>query len=416
MSFAAAPCAGLVAATSGKQAVSAALPAVPSNSRLVQQRVCSSGRVFTADRSSRRSGRPVCAAAGDAAPAKAVGGTPVPKNTILVVGGTGTLGRQVVRRALDEGYEVRCIVRPRLSPADFLRDWGATTVQADLTDPSSLPAALVGVSTVIDCATARPEESTDKIDWEGKVALIQCAQAMGIQRYIFCSILHCDKHPEVPLMNIKHCTEQFLAASGLNYTVFRICGFMQAIIGNYAVPILEEKPVWGTTDQTRTAYMDTQDVARLIMAALRSDAAVGRTLPLAGPKAWTNQEVIALCEELADCDAEVRNVPVWLLKGTRGLLRSFQWATDAADRLAFAEVLSSNESFSADMGETYKLLGVDPASITTLDAYLKDYFTAILKKLKDVGATSKQTNFYICERAAHALGGGCGLAGGAAAA
>lgn len=32
----------------------------------------------------------------------------------------------------------------------------------------------------------------------------------------------------------------------------------QAIIGNYAVPILEEKPVWGTTDQTRTAYMDTQ--------------------------------------------------------------------------------------------------------------------------------------------------------------
>jgi D-arabinose 1-dehydrogenase-like Zn-dependent alcohol dehydrogenase len=129
---------------------------------------------------SRRPRTQLVCAAGDAA--KAVGGTPVPKNSILVVGGTGTLGRQVVRRALDEGYEVRCIVRPRLSPADFLRDWGATTVQADLTDPSSLPAALVGVSAVIDCATARPEESTDKVDWEGKVALIQCAQAMGIQR------------------------------------------------------------------------------------------------------------------------------------------------------------------------------------------------------------------------------------------
>ena len=119
------------------------------------------------------------------APAPVAGSTPVPKNTMLVVGGTGTLGRQIVRRALDEGYDVRCIVRPRQNPADFLRDWGATTVQADLTDPSSLPAALVGIHTVVDCATARPEESAAVVDWEGKKALIQCAQAMGVQRYLF---------------------------------------------------------------------------------------------------------------------------------------------------------------------------------------------------------------------------------------
>ncbi|KAI3438202.1 hypothetical protein D9Q98_000639 [Chlorella vulgaris] len=365
---------------------------VPGGSRLVAVRRSSA---FTTQRGGRRSARQSLCTVAANEPAKAMGGTPVPKNSILVVGGTGTLGRQVVRRALDEGYEVRCIVRPRLSPADFLRDWGATTVQADLTDPSSLPAALVGVSAVIDCATARPEESTDKVDWEGKVALIQCAQAMGIQRYVFCSILHCDKHPEVPLMNIKYSTEQFLASSGLNYTTFRLCGFMQAIIGNYAVPILEEKAVWGTTDATRTAYLDTQDVARMVMAALRSEAAIGKTLPLAGPKAWSTGEVIELCEKLADCDAEVRNVPVWLLKGTRAILRSFQWASDAADRLAFAEVLSSNESFSADMTETYVVLGVDPASVSSLEDYLKAYFDRILKKLKEVGASSKQSNFYV---------------------
>lgn len=52
-------------------------------------------------------------------------------------------------------------------------------LQADLTDPTSLPATLVGISAIIDCATARPEESTQKVDWEGKVALIQCAQVGG---------------------------------------------------------------------------------------------------------------------------------------------------------------------------------------------------------------------------------------------
>ena len=49
-------------------------------------------------------------------------------------------------------------------------------LQVDLNDPTSIPAALVGISTIVDCATARPEESAQKIDWDGKVALIQSAQ------------------------------------------------------------------------------------------------------------------------------------------------------------------------------------------------------------------------------------------------
>jgi uncharacterized protein YbjT (DUF2867 family) len=282
-----------------------------------------------------------------------------------------------------------------MNPADFLRDWGATTVKADLTDPTSLPAALVGVHAVIDCATARPEESADVVDWEGKVALIQAAAAMGVQRYVFFSILGADRHPEVPLMNIKACTERLLAESGMDFTVLRLAGFMQAAIGNYAVPVLEGRPCWGTSDATRTAYIEATDAARAALAALRSEAAVGRTLPLAGPAAYTTREVIAMCERLADEEAEVRDGPVWLLKAARGALRSFQWAGDAADRLAFADLLAAGEDFDAPMAETYAVLGLDPASQTSLEAYLKEYFTQILKKLKEVGATSDKANFYI---------------------
>ena len=56
----------------------------------------------------------------------------------------------------------------------------------------------------------------------------------------------------------------------------------QAIIGNYAVPILEEKQVWGTNDQTRTAYLDTTDVARMTLASLRCTACSLSDLAAAG--------------------------------------------------------------------------------------------------------------------------------------
>ena len=100
------------------------------------------------------------------------------------------------------------------------------------------------------------------IDWEAKVATIQTAAAMGISRYVFYSIDQCDKHREVPLMNMKYAVEEYLKVSGMDYGA-RLCGFMQQLIARIAVPVLEEQPLWGTDDDTKTAYLDTQDVAKM---------------------------------------------------------------------------------------------------------------------------------------------------------
>jgi uncharacterized protein YbjT (DUF2867 family) len=319
-----------------------------------------------------------------------------PNKLILVIGATGTLGRQIVRRALEDVYNVRCTVRPREIPADFLREWGASVVNLDLKEPASIPPAFVGVHTVIDAATVRPEEGIIKTDWKGKLALVQTAEAMKIQRYIFFSILDCDKYPSIPLMNIKACTEEFIEKTRLDYTVFRLCGFMQAIIGNYAIPILEEKSVWGTNDKSRTAYMNTQDIAKITLATLEMPETVRRKLTLTGPKSWTTQEVIDLCENLSTGSiAKTTLVPTWVLKVMRVLLSRFEWSIDAADRLAFINVTESSKNTSVDSSETYNLLGMDPSNLTTLEEYLKEYYGNMIKKLKEVGAESRQTDFYV---------------------
>ena len=304
---------------------------------------------------------------------------------ILVVGATGTLGRQIVRHALEEGHQVQCLVRnPR--KATFLKEWGATLVKGDLCQPETLPRTLEGVEAVIDAATARPTDALTikDVDWEGKVNLIQACKTAGVERYIFFSILNAEAYPEVPLMDIKRCTEQFLKDAELNYTILKPCGFMQGLIPQYAIPILDNQAVWVTGESTPIAYMDTLDIAKFGVRALAVSETEKQTFPLAGSRAWTADEIINLCEQLSGKDAKISRLPMRLLKFLSRAMRFFQWTRNASDRLMFANVLVSGKPFDADMAAVYDTFGFDPKEMTTLETYLKEYFSRIMKKLKEI--------------------------------
>jgi uncharacterized protein YbjT (DUF2867 family) len=305
--------------------------------------------------------------------------------TLLVVGATGTLGRQIARRALDEGYQVRCLVRS-FKRAAFLKEWGAELVRGNLCDPETLPAAFDGVTAVIDAATARATDSLSikQVDWEGKLALMQAAKSAGVQRYIFFSILDAEKYPDVPLMEIKRCNEAALAESGLNYTILRLAGFMQGLIGQYAIPILDNQAVWMTGEVVPIAYMNTQDIAKFAIRALSVPETENKTFPVVGTRAWSGDEIVALCNRLAGKEAKIIRSPLSLLRTVRKIARFFQWSWNVADRLAFVEVLASGKPLTASMDEVYPIFGLDPKETTTLEAYLQEYFSRIMKKLKEL--------------------------------
>ncbi|MEC7248254.1 MAG: NAD(P)H-binding protein [Cyanobacteriota bacterium] len=306
---------------------------------------------------------------------------------VLVVGGTGTLGRQIARRALDQGHDVRCMVRtPR--KASFLQEWGVELTRGDLLEPASLDYALDGVDAVIDAATSRPDDprSIYETDWDGKLNLLRACERAGVKRLVFLSLLDADKHRDVPLMDIKYCTEKLLRESELDYTVLQGAAFMQGVISQFAIPVLESQTVWVSGSPTSIAYLNTQDMARFAVSALDHPHTIRKTFPVVGPKAWNTGEVVQLCELASGKSARVFRVPPALLDLTAGICSFFEPAVNVAERLAFAAVTGGGGSLSAPMDETYTSFEIDPEEITGLEEYIREYYDTILKRLRAMEA------------------------------
>jgi len=198
--------------------------------------------------------------------------------SLLIIGATGTLGRQIVLQALTKGYQVRCLVR-NFRKANFLKEWGAELVYADLTRPETIPPCFKGITAIIDASTSRANElnSFKKVDWNGKLYLIEAAKAANIKRFIFFSAQNVEQFKNIPLMKLKNGVELELKNSKINYTIFRLTGFYQGLIEQYAIPILENLPIWLTNENTSISYMDTQDIAKFCIRSLQIPKTVNQT-------------------------------------------------------------------------------------------------------------------------------------------
>lgn len=318
--------------------------------------------------------------------------------SLLIIGGTGTLGRQMVLQALMKGYPVRCMVR-NFRKANFLKEWGVELVYGDLTKPETLPPCFKGITAVIDASTSRPDEfeSLKNVDWDGKLALIEAAKAANIQRFIFFSAQNVEQFDNIPLMKLKYGIEKKLAESSVPYTIFRLTGFYQGLIEQYAIPILENLPIWVTNENTSIAYMDTQDIAKFTMRALQIPQTINQTFFLSGLKSWVSSEIITLCEQLAGQTARVQRVPLIVLKLISNFFGFFEWGQNISDRLAFVEILNSENNFSKSTFDLYKLFKVDSEEIVQLDDYFLEYFIRLLKRLRDINFedVQKQRNLII---------------------
>jgi len=306
--------------------------------------------------------------------------------SLLVIGSTGTLGRQVVKQALDEGYKVRCLVRD-FRRAAFLKDWGAELIYGDLSIPSTIPVALKGVNIVIDAATIRSTSNytSEIIDGRGKLALLEAAKLVGIKKIIYFSILNASKNPSIPLLDLKLKLEKKLETSGLDYTIFQCSGFFQGLISQYALPVLENETIWLPGDSAPVAYLDTQDAAKAVIQNLNTSKYTSKTVSLIGGKFWTPKEIIELCERLSGKTAKISYIPFILFILLRSFFRCFEFTWNIADRLQFGEIGNDSNSTAKPSNE----IAWDFNRLS-LENYLQEYFSKIMKKLRETNYQQSQ--------------------------
>jgi uncharacterized protein YbjT (DUF2867 family) len=202
---------------------------------------------------------------------------------ILVVGGTGTVGSEVVRQLKSRGEQVFVLTR---SPEHASKlPQGVTGIVGDLLDPTKL-GAFAGMEAVF---LLNPVSTTES--FEGLLG-VNGARDAGAKRIVYLSVHNADRAPHLPHFGGKLGIEAAVMKSGMEYTIVRPNNFYQNdiwfkdVLLNYGV---YPQPI-GSAGLSR---VDVRDIGEVAVAALTTNAHDKKIYNLVGPEVVTGESTAA---------------------------------------------------------------------------------------------------------------------------
>jgi nucleoside-diphosphate-sugar epimerase/predicted dehydrogenase len=124
-----------------------------------------------------------------ARPTQAAPAVPAPQKapSVLVIGGTGFIGKRLVRALLDAGHGVRVLSRSRATAAYELEGLSVDVAEGALHDSAAVARAMQGIDVVyhLGKATGRRWQDYVEQDIEPTRVVAQCALAAGVRRFIY---------------------------------------------------------------------------------------------------------------------------------------------------------------------------------------------------------------------------------------
>lgn len=271
---------------------------------------------------------------------------------ILVAGGTGLLGRQVVERLLARGLTVRVLTRDAEHGRTALGDLAdqVELVAGDVRDPSSLSAAVAGADTVVAAVQGfggREPGGLAAVDRDGNVNLVRAAAAGSVSRYLLLSIHNASPSESLALGRAKAAVEAELRETTLIPILVRPTAYMETWAGIVGGPILAsgKARIFGR-GRNPINFVAAADVAGVVDAELaRSLAQPGdaspRTIEVVGPEDLSFDAIVEGFARALDRPVSLAHVPLAMLRIMALALRPFKPVL--ADQVAAAVVLDTTD-------------------------------------------------------------------------
>jgi uncharacterized protein YbjT (DUF2867 family) len=214
---------------------------------------------------------------------------------ILVVGGTGRLGRALVPLLVGSGHQVRVMARGASQPFPDAASNGVELLRGDLASEADCRQAVAGCTAVVFAASGFGIKDSDPrtVDRDGAIRLVRAAADAGAEHMVMMSMHGAAPDGPIDFLRCKAAAEESVRTSGMAWTVIRMGSLIEQRLENMTAP-LETKGtvlVFGSGSAPVT-YTSVRDAAALIVRALSDPALRNRAID------WGSQTLTA--NELAE--------------------------------------------------------------------------------------------------------------------
>lgn len=296
---------------------------------------------------------------------------------ILVTGGTGFIGTQLVRKLHAEGREFRLLLNAsRARQAAALFDFPVEIVEGNILDDESLFRAVSGVHVIMHLENAQwwgRLRDLERVELNGIRSLITAARAARVGRIITLSHLGAAPASAYALLRIKGMVEEAMRSSGLAYTILRtgpVFGPNDAFFNHIAMQI-RANPFFFLMPGRGEIILHPiyiEDILNALIGSLYVIDTIDKVIDLGGPEYISLEDLIRTVMRVSGAGRPIIGVPPYL----------FRWLTQLSSLMLprsmitpqWLDLLATNRT--ARIGNSFQYFAMRPARLEdTLLTYMR---------------------------------------------